>query len=114
MLGDSLTQGFKSFAIRDTKLSWPKIVADHGGISDFRYPWFDGPESCAGMPLNLEAIVKDVYWPDTILDIREDTRLFDDFRRLMDDVEDYWERGDGARRSTTSTRPPRSAGSSTR
>jgi hypothetical protein len=96
VLGDSLTQGFKSFAIRDTKLSWPKIVADHGGLAGFRYPWFDGPESCAGMPLNLEAIVKDVYWPDTILDIREDARLFDDFRRLMDDVEDYWERGDGA------------------
>jgi hypothetical protein len=28
--------------------------------------------------------------------IREDGQLFDDFGRLMDDVEDYPERGDGA------------------
>ena len=89
-------------------------MADHGGITDFRYPWFDGPESCAGMPLNLEAIVKDVYWPDTILDIREDTRLFDDFRRLMDDVEDYWERGDGAQAVNYVDEAAQSAGSSTR
>lgn len=95
VLGDSLSQGFKSFAIRDTKWAWPAMVARFGGIKDFRRPWFDGPEGYPGLPLNLEEVVKQVYWPETVLDVRQDARLLEQLRRIMAGVEKYWERGDG-------------------
>src|SRR3954467_419476 len=58
-LGDSLTQGFKSLAICDTGLSWPKILADACGI-EFRTPTYPGPDVCPGLPLNLEAMLTEL------------------------------------------------------
>ncbi|HKO52451.1 MAG TPA: hypothetical protein VJV79_32310 [Polyangiaceae bacterium] len=55
-LGDSLTQGFQSFAVSNTHLSWPNLVAwELGWAENFRYPMYWGE---GGMPLNIELIVR--------------------------------------------------------
>ena len=95
VLGDSISQGFKSLAIRDTRLSWPAMVARYGGIEHFRFPWYDGPEGCEGLPFNLEQAVRSLDWPGSVLDPRA-AEVPIKLRRLLDKVEDYWERGDGA------------------
>ncbi|MFV0460275.1 MAG: hypothetical protein ACK5MT_16055 [Actinomycetales bacterium] len=96
VVGDSISQGFKSFAVWDTEFSWPAMVAGYGGIPGFRFPRFDGPPDCPGLPLNLEAIVRLIDWPGSLINLAEDAHLLLSLRRLMDDVEDYWERGPGA------------------
>jgi len=98
VLGDSISHGFKSFAIADTHLSWPAIVARSAGIDDFRYPRYPGPDACQGLPFNLEGAVRHLEkkLPGSLLDIVSDLDVAFRLRSLMDDVEDYWERGDGA------------------
>lgn len=61
-LGDSLTHGFHHFAIHDTTISWPAIVAEKLGLSvgstyadGFRVPDYPRP---GGYPLNLEELVR--------------------------------------------------------
>jgi hypothetical protein len=60
VIGDSLSHGFKSGAIHDTSLSWPAQVAGAMGLvpDRFRFPRYDGPEICPGLPLNIELLVK--------------------------------------------------------
>ena len=95
-IGDSLTQGFQSLAINKTALSYPALIAESLGtkVPDFRVPDFLGK---GGLPLNIEWIARkleDSYggninlfeWP-----FATDTILY-----LMDEVEDYWERGKGS------------------
>jgi hypothetical protein len=57
-LGDSLTQGFHHFAIHDTDISWPAMVAERLGLTpnkEFNYPKFTPP---GGYPLNLEDMLR--------------------------------------------------------
>ncbi len=99
-IGDSLTHGFKSLAIVDTALSWPAIVAAELGLADgFRYPRYDGPADCPGLPLNLEALLRrlEEVAPHAPAVWRMPRMLFA-ARSVMDHVEDYWERGAGAER----------------
>jgi hypothetical protein len=59
-LGDSLTQGFHHFAIHDTEISWPVMVAERMGLTpgvDFTYPLFGFP---GGYPFNLEDVLRRV------------------------------------------------------
>jgi len=93
VLGDSLSHGFKSFAIADTHLSWPAIVARYAGFSDFRFPTYPGPKLCQGLPLNLEGAVRrlEEKMPNSLLDVLSDVNVAVRLRSLMDDVEDYWE-----------------------
>ncbi len=57
-IGDSLTHGFKNFAISDTEHSWPAIVAyELGWLKQFRRPEYPGPAECKGLPLNLYDLV---------------------------------------------------------
>ena len=97
VLGDSISHGFKSFAIADTHLAWPKLVADAAGF-EFRVSSYPGPKKCQGMPLNLEAVVRELepHMPGSLIDIFEDVDVLHRLRGLMDDVEDYWERKEGA------------------
>ncbi|GAA3632613.1 hypothetical protein [Microlunatus ginsengisoli] len=95
VLGDSISHGFKSLAIRDTELSWPKLVARYGGLGQFKVPWYDGPDVAPGLPFNLEAAIRALQWPGAALDPRA-LRVLPRLRDIMDEVEDYWERGDGA------------------
>lgn len=53
-VGDSLTQGFSHYAVHDTTLSWPALVAERLGGS-FAVPPVRGP---GGYPLNLELLAR--------------------------------------------------------
>ena len=90
-IGDSLTQGVQNGAISCTHLSYPELIAETMGLKvpdDFRVPRVPGE----GIPLNLE-------WLLTSLgsDIRESGKweTLRRLRTLLDQVEDYYERGDG-------------------
>jgi hypothetical protein len=54
-LGDSLTQGFQSGAIRLTAWSWPAMVARQLGWNDFRFPTYEG---YGGIPFNVELCLR--------------------------------------------------------
>jgi hypothetical protein len=94
-IGDSLTQGFQSGAVFHTELSFPRLVANELGWSDtFRFPRYPG---AGGLPLNIEYVVRRLeqnfgdriaWWeaPEALLKLRS----------VMDQIEDYWERGPGA------------------
>lgn len=95
-LGDSLTQGFKSGAIRDTGLSWPTFVATALGVreAEFHKPDFSsGP----GLPLDLEALVRRLgERVGNRLDWFDLATAFGVAQFYLDETEDYWERGEGA------------------
>lgn len=99
-LGDSMTHGFQSFAIHNTDYSYPAIIAHElGWLDSFRRPAYPG---FGGLPLNLEWLIRGmershgdkIRWWDFI-------GAGVTLQGLMDQVEDYWERGEG------STPPPR-------
>ncbi|UCG11000.1 MAG: SGNH/GDSL hydrolase family protein [Deltaproteobacteria bacterium] len=94
-IGDSLTQGFQSLAIHKTNLSYPAMIAECLGerIPDFRVPNFLGK---GGLPLNLEwlsRILEEEYGRD--INLFEWAFAMDSIVELIDEVEDYWERGKG-------------------
>ncbi|MGW6903595.1 hypothetical protein [Streptomyces sp. NPDC054940] len=94
-LGDSLTQGFQSGAIFNTGLSYPAIVAyELGCVEKFRYPLYEG---FGGLPFNIELLLRDLEdrYGRTV-DLWEVPFALFRVRRLMDQVEDYNERGAGA------------------
>lgn len=94
-IGDSLTHGFQSGAIHNTRLSWPMLVAyELGCDSTFRFPKYD---AYGGLPLNIEYLLRaletkfgsDISWFELPFAAFE-------LRHLMAEIEDYWERGPGA------------------
>jgi hypothetical protein len=96
-IGDSLTQGFQSGAIFNTKLSYPMLIArELGWDKAMRYPTYGGPGD--GLPLNFERLTRqleqqygeNIDWWDFAPGL-----LF--ARNYLDEVEDYWERGEGSR-----------------
>lgn len=94
-IGDSLTQGFQSGAIFNTSLSYPALIAQTLGQTSFRYPAYGGPGN--GLPLNIELLVRELErrFGDT-LDWWEFAPGLIAVRELLDRIEDYWERGEGA------------------
>src|ERR1700754_2718683 len=93
-IGDSLTHGFQSGAIFNTDISWPAIVARELGWSGYRFPRYGGP---GGLPLNIEYILRDLEQRyGTKLSPWELPAALFRARALMDEIEDYWERGPGA------------------
>src|SRR3954462_5194132 len=94
VLGDSLSHGFQSGAVFNTDLSWPAIVARELGWADYRYPRYGGP---GGIPLNIEYILRDLEqrYGSKVSAWELPGALFR-ARALMDEIEDYWERGPGA------------------
>ena len=93
-IGDSLTQGFQSGAIFNTSLSYPALIARELGWAEFRFPQYGGPGD--GLPLNLEYLVRQLErrFGDT-LDWWEFAPGLVFVRDLLDQIEDYWERGAG-------------------
>jgi hypothetical protein len=83
-LGDSLTHGFQHFAIFNTAMSWPAIVAYQLG-APFRYPVYDGP---GGHPLNLEWLARQLHANPFLSAV--------DVWSHMEDVQKYYETGPGA------------------
>ncbi|HEY9601256.1 MAG TPA: hypothetical protein V6C85_06565 [Allocoleopsis sp.] len=95
-IGDSLTQGFQSGAIFNTKLSYPMMIArELGWDKSMRYPTYDGPGD--GLPLNLERLARQIEQEfGNTLDWWELAPVVLFIRNYLDKVEDYWERGAGA------------------
>ncbi len=92
-IGDSLTQGFQSGAIFNTEQSYAAMIARELGC-EFRFPRYGGPGN--GLPLNLEYLVRQLEkrFGDT-LDWWEFAPGLVFVRDLLDQIEDYWERGAG-------------------
>jgi hypothetical protein len=95
-IGDSLTHGFQSGAIFNTQLSYPLLIAKElGWDKQFRYPTYGGPGD--GLPLNFEKVARQleqrygdkVDWWDFAPGLLA-------LRDYLDNVEDYWERGEGS------------------
>jgi hypothetical protein len=103
-LGDSLTHGFQSGAIYNTNLSYPALIARELGWSQqFRYPpVYGGPGN--GLPLNLEKLVRELgdrYQVEDGINAIDVAVFLPWLRGYLDKVEDYWERGEGAKAPET-------------
>jgi hypothetical protein len=94
-VGDSLTHGMCSGAVSATDLSYSAIIAHELGWNGLCYPRYPGP---GGLPVNLELLLRELehafgaevnWWELPLALLRA--------RRFMAQVEDYWERGAGAR-----------------
>src|ERR687885_352994 len=88
-IGDSLTQGFQSGAIFNTKLSYPMMIArELGWDKSMRYPTYDGPGD--GLPLNLEHLARQIEQEfGNTLDWWELAPVVLFIRNYLDNVEDY-------------------------
>ncbi len=94
-IGDSLTHGFQSGAIFNTKLSYPAIIAKEMGWNQLRYPTYNGPAQ--GLPLNLEHLARQIEkkFGETV-QWWEFASFLSFVRDYLDASEDYWERGAGS------------------
>ena len=94
-LGDSLTHGFQSFAIFNTDLSYPAIIAEELGWGDqFRRPEY---RAYGGLPLNLEYLVRELegrFGPDVSWFELPVAGIL--AYRAADRICEYWESGDGS------------------
>ena len=94
-VGDSLSQGFQSGAVFTTDLSYAAVVASElGWGGQFRHPSYAGR---GGLPFNLELLARDLEerYGAELSPWEVPSALFR-ARRLMDETEDYWERGLGS------------------
>ena len=94
-IGDSLTHGFQSFAIFNTDLSYPAMIASQLGCSDtFRHPEY---RRFGGLPLNLEYLAREldgrfgvnVTWWEAGAAV-----FF--LHHTLDQICEYWEEGRGS------------------
>ncbi|MCA6562479.1 MAG: hypothetical protein ACK47D_03895 [Pseudanabaena sp.] len=94
-IGDSLTQGFQSGAIFNTRHSYPMIIAEElGWAKQMRYPTYDGTGE--GLPLNLENLARQLERKyGNSIDWWELMPALLFLRDTLDANEDYWERGQG-------------------
>jgi hypothetical protein len=97
-IGDSLTHGFQSGAIFNTKLSYPAIIArEMGWNSHFRYPTYASPGD--GLPLNLEKLARELssrFQVEDGINAIDVAVILPWLRGYLDQSEDFWERGPGA------------------
>lgn len=99
-IGDSLTQGFQSGAIRRPAWSYPALVARALG-AEFRVPDFDG-DGDGGPLLDLELLLRRISADaGQKLDVWDVPQALLTLQRTMSRIEDYWERGAGVRPSAT-------------
>jgi hypothetical protein len=101
-IGDSITHGFMSGAIFRTDLSWPAIVAfEFGEFQTFRRPVYEPPSGPGGIPLDIERALRSFEARfGSKADWHEYVGIARWLHGYLDEVEDYWERGEG-----TKTRP---------
>jgi hypothetical protein len=100
-IGDSLTQGFQHGAIRRSAWAFPAMVAHALGIQPFRAGDFAG-DGAGGPLLDLE-ILLDRLSDDCAekVDLWELPKALFTVQRTMSQIENFWERGPGARPSDT-------------
>jgi len=92
-IGDSISQGFMSGAAARTDLSYSTIIANKLGINGYHYPsWEKG-----GQPLNIENVFRKLQkrLGSDISGIIEWPIALNLFNNYLDEVEDYYERGEG-------------------
>ncbi len=102
-MGDSLTHGVSSGAVFRTDVSWPALVAGALAVDGFKVPVYRGPLD--GLPLNLEALARQLetrFGDD--LNVIETLQLPLVVQHLLDQNEDYWERGPGSAPAATGER----------
>jgi hypothetical protein len=95
-IGDSVSQGFMSAAAARTDLTYSTLIAGSMGLepnSEYRYPEW----AVDGLPLNLERVFRRLV-ERYGYDIRgaEWLTVLQNVNRVLDEVEDYYERGQGA------------------
>src|SRR3989344_960463 len=100
-IGDSVTMGFQSGDIFNTKYSWPKIVAAEIGCDPgFRFPLY---ESFGGLPANIEYLVRSLeHTYGSNIDLWELPGASFRLRHLMSEIADYWQLGAGVEAPLTS------------
>lgn len=92
-IGDSISQGFMSGAAARTDLSYSTIIADILGEKEYNYPnWEKG-----GLPLNIEDVFRKLEkrLGTDISGIFEWPIALNLINNYLDEVEDYYERGNG-------------------
>lgn len=96
VIGDSLSQGFMSGAIHRADISYPVMLAHALGVRDeFVAPDFAGE---GGLPLNLELVLSDLSrWFGRKVNWWEVVPVLARLQRLLDRVEDHWEKGRGSK-----------------
>ena len=106
-IGESVTQGFMSLAAARTELCFSTLVARALGIPvgpDYTFPsWPRG-----GHPVNLESLLRRLnrfYGPD-IFGPLEWPMAIQTIGTFLDDIEDYYERGDGNEFAPSPTNRP--------
>ncbi len=93
VIGDSLSHGFQSGAVYNTDLSWPAIVAHELGWDGYHHPRYSG---FGGIGLNIEYLLRDLESRfGTAVSVWETPFALFRARQLLDEIEDYWERGGG-------------------
>lgn len=95
-IGDSITQGFQSLAITYTELSYPAFIAATMGlgVDEFRVPNLRG---AGGLPCSIEWLARqleDRHGAD--INVFEWIGALHTIPSLLDEVENYWERGPGS------------------
>lgn len=93
-IGDSISQGFMSLAAARTDQSYSTLLADILGIKKYHYPsWPKG-----GHPLNLELLFRKLEkrLGADISGTFEWPMAFSIISAFLDEVEDYYERGEGS------------------
>src|SRR5687767_6163761 len=92
-IGDSIPQGFMSGAAARTNLAYSTLIAGCMGLEDgYEYPrWAAG-----GLPINLEIILRrlEKQYGDNVNPL-EWALALRTVNRVIEDAEDYYERGDG-------------------
>ena len=94
VIGDSLSQGFQSGAIFNTGLSYGAIIAHElGWLENFRYPTYP---AFGGLPLNMEFLLRELESQfGSTTSLAEMPRAVHRVRKYLNEIEEYWERGDG-------------------
>jgi hypothetical protein len=93
-IGDSISQGFMSGAAARTDLAYSTIIARILGVNEYHFPTW-GKD---GLPLNLEAIFRrlEKRLGSDIKGLLEWPRALNIINHYLDEVEDYYERGEGS------------------
>lgn len=92
-IGDSLTQGFMSGSISQTQISYPAMIAQCLGETNFKVPDFTGE---GGLPVNLEYLFQMLAEKfGSQIRVSESVSAFLAAQGFLDCVEYYWERGEG-------------------
>jgi lysophospholipase L1-like esterase len=100
-IGDSLTQGFQHGAIRRTAWAYPAMLARALGAEPFRSPDFTA-DGHGGPLLDLELLLRRLaQHTGAELDWWDIPRTLLTLQTSLGAIEQYWERGAGARPSAT-------------